>query len=267
MGAPPLQFDSDAAHRLERMYLTPYAQHRRAAVREALALQAGEQILEIGTGPGFEPYELASVLGPTGRLQAVDTSEPMLQLSRQRCVDQPWVEFRPADARQLPFDDATFDAAVVVQVYEYVDEVDTALLDLFRTLRPGGRVVVVDTDWHAIAWESHDAARMTRVLTAWEEHLVHPSLARSLPLLLTQAGFELRQAQVLSAFDLAFAEDRFSYGLAQLIVEFVSGRQGLSQEDGEAWREDLRQTDQEGRYFFCLNQDLYLAIKPAEGLM
>jgi hypothetical protein len=66
---------------------------------------------------------------------------------------------------------------------------------------------------------------------------------------------------------LAFAQDRFSYGLAQLIVDFVSGRHGLSQEDGEAWREDLRQTDREGRYFFCLNQVLYLAIKPTEGLM
>jgi arsenite methyltransferase len=266
MGAQPLQFDSEAANRLERMYRTPYAQHRRAAVREALALQEGEQVLEIGTGPGLEPYELASVLGPTGRLQAVDTSEAMLQLSRQRCVDLPWVEFQTADARRLPFADAAFDAAVVVQVYEYVDEVDTALLELYRTLRPGGRAVVVDTDWRAIAWESSDAARMTRVLTAWEEHLVHPSLARSLPLLLKQAGFTLRQAQVLSAFDLAFAEDRFSYGLAQLIVDFVSGRQGLSQEDVEAWQEDLRQTDQEGRYFFCNNQDLYLAIKPTEGL-
>jgi len=125
---------------------------------------------------------------------------------------------------------------------------------------------MVDTDWRAVAWESSDVGRMTRVLAAWEEHLVHPSLARSLPFLLKQAGFTLEQAQVLSAFDVTFAEDRFSYGLTQMIVDFVPGRQGLSQEDGEAWREDLRQPDQEGRYYFCLNQDLYLAIKLPEGL-
>lgn len=64
MGAQPLQFDSEAANRLQRIYLTPYAQHRRAAVREALALQA------------------------------VDTSDTMLQLSRQRCADLPCVEFQ-----------------------------------------------------------------------------------------------------------------------------------------------------------------------------
>ena len=267
MGAQLLQFDAEAANRLQRMYLTLYAQHRRAVVREALALQVGEQVLDIGTGPGFEPYELATVLGPAGHLRAVDTSETMLQLSRQRCVDQPWVEFQPADAQRLPSDDGTFDAAVVVQVYEYVNEVAAALAELYRVLRPGGRAVVVDTDWRSIVWETRDPARMTRVLDAWGEHLVHPCLARTLPSLLKHAGFALRQAQVLSAFDLAFSEEGYSYGLAQLIVDFVPGRQGLSKEDAEAWHQDLRRTDQEGRYYFCLNHVLYLEVKPTEGLM
>jgi len=222
----------------------PYAQQRRATVRAALALQAGEQALEIGTGPGFEPYELATVLGPTGWLHAVDTSETMLQLSRQRCIDQLWVEFQLADASLLPFDDATFDAAVVVQVYEYVDEVAAALVELYRVLRPGGRAVVVDTDWRSIVWETSDPARMTRVLNAWEEHLVHPCLDRALPGLLQQAGFALNQPQVLSAFDLALTEDGFSSTLAQLIGDFVVGRQGLSKDDGDAWREDLRRAEQ-----------------------
>src|SRR5690349_3060657 len=109
MCAQPLQFDSEIATRLQRAYVTTYAQQRRATVRETLALQAGEHVLDIGTGPGFEPCELATVLSPTGRLYAVDTSDVMLQLSRRRCADQPWVEFQLADASKLPFDNATFD--------------------------------------------------------------------------------------------------------------------------------------------------------------
>ncbi len=265
MCAQPYQFDSAAASRLEQAYVTTYAQQRRASVREALALQVGEHVLEIGTGPGFEPYELATVLGPTGCLHAIDTSETMLQLSRQRCADQPWAEFHLADASLLPFDDDTFDAAVVVQVYEYVEDVAVDLRELSRELRPGGRAAVVDSDWRSIVWETSDPTRMTRVLNAFEEHLVHPCLNRSLPGLLKQAGFALQQAQVLSAFDLAFTEEQFSYGLAQLIGDFVVGRQGLSRDDAELWQEDLRKADQEGRYFFSLNQYLYLAIKPMEG--
>jgi ubiquinone/menaquinone biosynthesis C-methylase UbiE len=264
MCAQPLEFDSEIATRLQRAYVTTYAQQRRATVREALALHPGEHVLDIGTGPGFEPFELATVLGPTGRLYAIDTSDVMLQLSRQRCADQPWVEFQSADASKLPFDDATLDAAVVVQVYEYVEDVAAALAELRRVLRPGGRAVVIDSDWRSIVWESADPARMMRVLKAFEEHLIHPCLNRALPLLLKQAGFALNHAQVLSAFDLTFSEDRFSYALAHLIADFVPGRHGLSQDDGEAWREDLRRADQEGRYFFCLNQCLYLAIKPMD---
>ena len=89
--------------------------------------------------PALSLTELATVLGPTGRLHAIDTSQTMLQLSRQRCADQPWAEFHLADASLLPFDDDTFDAAVVVQVYEYVEDVAVDLRELTRVLRPGGR--------------------------------------------------------------------------------------------------------------------------------
>jgi arsenite methyltransferase len=267
MDAQSFQFDPQVANRLEPIYVTAYARERRAAVRAALALRAGEHVLDIGTGPGFEPYELATMIAPGGHVHAVDTSETMLQLSRQRCSGQPWVEFQLADARCLPFGDATFDAAVAVQVYEYVGEVAAALAELYRVLQPGGRAVVIDTDWRSIAWEASDQARMTRILHAWEEHLVHPTLARSLPRLLKRTGFALTHPQVLTAFDLTFTEDRFSYGLASLVADFVSGRQGLSLNEAEAWLEDLHRTAKEDRYFFCLNQYLYLAVKPTEVLM
>lgn len=267
MDAQPTQFGPEVANRLERLYVTAYARERRAAVRAALDLRAGEHVLDLGTGPGFEPYELATVIGPGGHVHALDTSKTMLQLSRQRCSGQPWVEFLLADALRLPFGDATFDAAVAVQVYEYVGEVAAALAELYRVLQPGGRAVVIDTDWRSIAWEATDQVRMTRILNAWEEHLVHPTLARSLPLLLKRTGFALMHTQVLPAFDLTFNEDRFSYGVASLVADFVLGRQRLPLNEVEAWLEDLRRTAKEDRYFFCLNQYLYLAAKPTEVLM
>ena len=145
MDAQPIQFDPEVANRLERLYVTAYARERRAAVRAALALRAGEQVLDFGIGPGFDPNELATMIGLGGHVHAVDTSETMLQLSRQRCSDQPWVEFQLADALRLPFGDATFDAAVAVQVYEYVGEVAAALAELYRVLQPGGRSSSIPT--------------------------------------------------------------------------------------------------------------------------
>jgi ubiquinone/menaquinone biosynthesis C-methylase UbiE len=77
----------------------------------------------------------------------VDISEPMIRFGRLRCADKPWVRFEMGEATQLPFPDGVFDAAISVQVYEYVREVDAALAEMFRVLRPGGRAAVVSTDW------------------------------------------------------------------------------------------------------------------------
>ena len=47
-------------------------------------------------------------------------------------------------------------------------------------LRPGGRLLVLDTDWDAIVWRSSEPDRMRRVLAAWDEHLADPYLPRRL---------------------------------------------------------------------------------------
>ena len=47
----------------------------------------------------------------------------------------------------LPFPDASLDFVVAIQVYEYVPDIDRALAECVRILRPGGRLAIVDTDW------------------------------------------------------------------------------------------------------------------------
>jgi ubiquinone/menaquinone biosynthesis C-methylase UbiE len=66
----------------------------------------------------------------------------------------------------LPVPDTGFDAALSVQVLEYVTDPDAALAELHRVLRPGGRLVVWDVDWATVSLHSSDAARTDRVLRA-----------------------------------------------------------------------------------------------------
>ena len=57
------------------------------------------------------------------------------------------VQFQLGEAAQLPFDDKTFDAVMSSQVFEYLDNVSGGLQEMYRVLRPGGRVLIRDTDW------------------------------------------------------------------------------------------------------------------------
>ncbi len=116
----------------------------RARLRDALGPEPGERLLEIGPGTGYYTLPVAEWLGPQGRLDIVDIQQPMidhtLRAAAQRGVEN--IAAAQADARTLPFADATFDGAFLVTVLGEVPDQDTALRELHRVLRPGGRLVV-----------------------------------------------------------------------------------------------------------------------------
>ncbi len=111
------------------------------------------------------------------------------------------MHFKTGNATQLPVPDASFDVAVSVQVYEYVREVDSALAEMYRVLRPGGRAAIISTDWKSIAWNASDERRMQNVLSAWAEHCVYTDLPWKLRPKLISAGFVVDQQQIVPQFN------------------------------------------------------------------
>jgi ubiquinone/menaquinone biosynthesis C-methylase UbiE len=260
--ATGFQFDPALAQRIEALYRTDDAARRRQAVLNALQLERGEQVLDIGTGPGFLALEMASTVGSGGKVVGVDTSEPMLQLARSRCSGISWTESQEGNATNLPLEDASFHVAASVQVFEYIADVMKALSEMYRVLRPGGRAAVVSTDWESLVWHSNDKARMDRVLAAFKEHCALPDLPRTLGTKLKQAGFTLGNQRVIVQFNPTFDANAYSYHAIDIIRSFVPGRKGVTEAEAEAWASELRQLGEAGEYFFCLNQFLFLAIKP-----
>jgi arsenite methyltransferase len=254
-----LEFDEAAARRVERAYATPDVVAQRAQVLELLAPQRGEQVLDIGSGPGYLAVSIADAVGPTGAVHGLDPSAPMNALARARTAGKPWVSIDHGDAVALPYEDGTFDAAVSTQVYEYVADLPRALSELRRVLRPGGRALVLDTDWDSLVWHTHDRALHQRVITAWEEHLVHPHLPRTLAGLLRRAGFEVAGERVVVLFNPQLHAQTYSANIMELMADFVTGRQGLTAEDAAAWLADLRARADEGDYLFSLNRYVFLA--------
>ncbi|MEE9274356.1 MAG: methyltransferase domain-containing protein [bacterium] len=257
-----LRFDEKAARRVEAVYTTPDVAAQRAALLQALALRPGEDVLDIGSGPGFLAREMAEAVGASGRVEGIDASAPMISLAAGRCADSPNVSFREGDALRLPYPDAAFDAAVSSQVYEYVADIGGALAEMRRVLRPGGRALILDTDWGSLVWNAGDRERAARVLAAWDEHLADPRLPRTLSARLRAAGFEILRRETLPLFNPEWDPDTYSAGMVDLIVPFVIGRRGVTKEEAKAWSADLRATGERGEYFFSLNRYLFLARKP-----
>jgi len=109
--------------------------------------RAGEQVLEIGPGTGLQALHVAPQLGAGGaggRLAVVDVQAEMLTHVMKRAAQRSVTNIAPhrADARALPFDDATFDAAYLVTELGEVPGRLAALKELRRVLKPSGRLVI-----------------------------------------------------------------------------------------------------------------------------
>lgn len=94
------------------------------------------RILEVGCGWGELAEWLARETGAD--VVATDVSPRMVELARERGVDA-----RIADVQALPFGDGTFDVAVAAWMLYHVPDLETAIAELARVLRPGGRLVAV----------------------------------------------------------------------------------------------------------------------------
>lgn len=261
MSTPPSaeqQFDDEASQQLEAVYLTPDVIAQRERVMGLLAPRAGERALDIGCGPGLTTEGLAHAVGPSGSVLGIDIARPMLAIAARRCASLPQVRFDRCDVNALAARDASFDIALASQVYEYVDPIDAALEELARVIRPGGRAVLVDTDWESAVWASSDDGRMRRVLETWNEHIPHPQLPRSLKRRMEAVGFVNVRVEVVPLLNLAYDPATYSVGMMALIGNFAAGRNGLTEADIAAWREDARRVGERGEYFFSLSRYVFM---------
>ena len=189
-----LSFGRDTGEQLERAYIAYDILRRRAIVYEALRPLPGQRILDAGCGPGFYVAELAEKVGPDGLVVGVDRSSEMLGLAAARSAGRSNVEFREGEATALPVQDEEFDAAVSVQMLEYLTDVDAALAELHSaSCAPVAASPCGTSTGRPLSWHSDDPERMQRVLDAWDDHLADPVLPRTLGARLSAAGFERRR--------------------------------------------------------------------------
>ena len=118
---------------------------------EHAPLTAVETVVDAGTGTGF----VAAGLAPYAkRVIGVDFSHAMLEVARENMANLELtnVEFRRGDMEHLPLEDESVDAVYANMALHHAPDPCTALREMARVLRPGGRVVITDAVRHAFEW-------------------------------------------------------------------------------------------------------------------
>lgn len=254
-------YDKKAAELIERSYQTPEIVNQRLCTLAALGLESGESILDAGCGTGLLLQQEALAVGSTGRAEGVDNSEDMLNYARARCSTLRQVRLQQGSVETLPFEDASFDALSCTQTLLYVRNMEQALHEFQRVLKPRGRIAIVETDWSGAIINSHDPALTRKILDAWDIAVVNPNLPRRLAPILRSIGFSALRVEAIPLLNAGYSENSFSSNMLDNFVNTAVKHKLISRAEARTWLEGIDNLVQQDAYFFCVNRFLLTAIK------
>ena len=273
--------DPEKARRLERNYQNHEVVAQRKQILGMLRLEPGEHVLDVGCGPGFMMQDLLGTVGPSGRVEGIEPAPIMIDLAKARLANNPpggllydlpaggfqfpGVGVRIGEAEKLPYGNESFDAVVLSQVLLYVHDVPRALSEAHRVLRPGGRVLICDTDWDSLVVNTSDKARLDRIRQACCTSFVDGHLPPKLPGMLAQAGFELGGVQTCAMAGAGVADSSGNSFVGNWVFRVAVDKAtacGLPESDVTGWVAEQQALSASGAFCVCVHRSLFLAHKP-----
>jgi len=189
-------------------------------------LQPGEVVLDLGSGGGIDCFLAAKQVGPEGKVIGLDMTPDMIKLARRNAkkIGATNVDFRFGEMEEIPLPDGSVDAVISNCVINLSPDKDAVFREVFRVLRPGGRMnvsdIVVDGDLPQPIRDSLDA--WAGCVAGALDEADYLSKIRA-------AGFE--EVQVLSRDYSGIAEEAAEWEDVQVIV---AGPDGTIAEGEEA---------------------------------
>jgi ubiquinone/menaquinone biosynthesis C-methylase UbiE len=190
--ANPGTVSPDALRRLAR--LTRRLKRRIATLLE---LSPGQRVLDVGCGTGADAAAVGGKLGPAGRAFGIDYDATMIRDARQAVAGRPSTPcLLVADAAAVPYRAACFDACYSERVFQHVARPSAVIAEMVRVTRPGGRIVIADTDWASLSIDAPDALVERRLVGFVAESLRNGYAGRQLRRLMRNGGIEDVQVEL-----------------------------------------------------------------------
>jgi ubiquinone/menaquinone biosynthesis C-methylase UbiE len=236
---------------LDEQASIPAIQRLRAAATEMLDARLGHHLLDIGCGSGDVARALAGRVGPPGTVLGIDASATMLTEARRRTGTSTLpVEFRPGNITNLELDDGTFDGTLCERVFQHLASPDTAMAELVRVTRPGGRIVVIDTDWGMHAIHGADPTLTAAVVDSWARNAANGLAGRRLTSLFADAGL---RDPIVRAETMTSTDPQQPSAPPFTAMAATAGRAGtISAADADTWLDQLAAAGRRGHFFWAV---------------
>lgn len=233
----------------------------RAWADAALEAAEGNRAVDVGSGTGEPTQVLAGAVGITGEAVGVEPNSGLrAEAERRAATAGSAAGFVDGDAIALPFPDDSVDVLRCERVFQHLPEPDRATAEIARVLRPGGRAVVLDSDWATAILHPGDPEVVRATTTAMLRTATNPYSARRLPGLLTAAGLTVAD---IGSEALLQPPDAATGPLVRLMAQTAEADGAITPEQRERLLADLAASADRGAFFMSVTMFAVLARKPA----
>jgi ubiquinone/menaquinone biosynthesis C-methylase UbiE len=180
----------------EYLHLTaasPGVQAVKRRAYELLDLAAGSRVVDVGCGPAIDTISLARIVGPSGYVTGIDSDAGMVVTANRLATEAGTGTFSRhivADATAIRLPAASADACYSERLLQHMPwrNAERAVGEFVRVVRPGGTVVVADTDWATLSIGALDPFLERKVVRQHASWFPNPFSGRYLPAMLVRAG-------------------------------------------------------------------------------
>ena len=231
----------------------------------ALGVTAGSRILDVGCGTGDDVRTLAGIVGNNGLVVGLDSSKTMITAANARLRGlKISAKYILGDAHQLNLTDDIFDICRCERVFQHLKHPQKALSEMFRVIRPGGRIVVTETDWETLVIGCGKNNFTSDAIGMIRRTIRNPGIGHHLPILFEEAGL----SEISATADTLMLRD-FYMAKQLLALDKVMKFREISKtalEKFKRWLEFLEKCSKQDRFFCALTGFHVVGRKLEQGV-